>query len=250
MYPIFLLILSPALALAGFFLVRRFQLDGVFSAEKDFINVLSRVLGNIFGLFLAFCIIVGWGRFLEARRIVNNEVASLSILWRNAAPFPEEVRSRLQHLLTAYTRSVVEDEWPNMLAADQPSDLTQRRYQDIWDFYVGYSPETENQKVFYRRSVSKLNELGTNRRQRLLYCHTTFITPLVAFLFFGSTVMIGISYCFPIKRVWFHALLIAIMTMIVSGGFYLAFELQNPFSGGIVIPPLGFQDLLASFAQR
>ena len=250
MFPVLFLLLGPVVALGGFFLIRRLKLESIFSAEKDFINVVSRVLGSIFGLLLAFCIIVGWGRFLDARRIVNSEVTSLSILWRNAAIFPEPVRQRLHHLLVAYTKSVLEDEWPIMVAENQPSDLTQRHYEGIWDLYVNYIPETENQQVFYRRSISKLNELANDRRQRLLYCHPTFILPLVAFLVFGSAVMVGISYCFPVSNVRFHALLIAILTILVSGGFFLAFEMQNPFSGAVIIQPDGFQDLLISFTQR
>ena len=137
-----------------------------------------------------------------------------------------------------------------MVAEDRPNDLTQRRYEEIWDLYVHYVPETENQKVFYRRSISKLNELANDRRQRLMYCHPTFIIPLVAFLVFGSAVMIGISYCFPVSNVRFHALVIVILTILVSGGFFLAVEMQNPFSWAVIIQPDGFHDLLVSFGQR
>jgi hypothetical protein len=170
-------------------------------------------------------------------------------MWRSADVFPGEVRDRLHHILTAYTQSVIEDEWPAM-AQDQESRLTQQRYLELWAFYTSYTPETESQKLFYSQSVSKLNEMGVNRRLRHLYCQTTFIAPVVIFLLFGGMVMVGISYCFPVRNVHFHVLVIAILTVIISFGIYLAYELQNPFSGYIVIGPEAFQDLLTSFAQR
>jgi hypothetical protein len=241
---------SPFLALLGFFCIHRFKLEQVFASEKDFINIISRILGGIFGLFLAFCIVMGWGRYLEARRIVNQEITALSNLSRDTAPFPEDMRRSVHHVLTSYVRSVVEEEWPSMVRESQPGKITESRYQAIWSLYAAFTPENEKQKIFYQSSVNKLNELSTSRRQRLMYCRTAFITPLVAFLFFGCVVMIGISYCFAVHNAWLHALLIVVLAIIVCGGFYLAYELQDPFSGTIVISPEGFKDLLVSLEQR
>ena len=249
MHPVLLLFISLAVALGMFFFLRHFQLEGIFSTEFNFINVVARIVGTIFGLFLAFTIILGWGRFTEARRTVFTEVTCLSLMWEDAAVFPQDVRDRLHHLLTAYARSVIQDEWPAM-GEDQASPLTNKRYQELWDHYSAYTPETESQKIFYRQSISKLNELGASRRLRLLFCQTTFIMPLVIFLFFGGAVMIGLSYCFPIKSLWFHVWLIAVVTLIIISSMFLAYEMQNPFSGYIVILPDAFQDLLTDFSQR
>ncbi|MHB8067400.1 MAG: bestrophin-like domain [Desulfobaccales bacterium] len=249
MHPLPLLIISLTVALGVFFLVRIFRLEELFISEFNFINVVARIVGTIFGLFLAFTVILGWGRYTEARRNVFTEVASLSALWRNAAVFPPDARDRLHQQLVAYTKSVIQDEWPAM-DQDQASPVTQQHYQKIWDFYSSFAPETENQKIFYRQSIRKLNALGENRRFRLLFCQTTFIFPLVVFLFFGGMVMVGLSYCFPIKSLWFHVLLITMVTLIIISSIYLAYELQNPFSGYIVLQPDPFQDLLADFSQR
>jgi len=199
MNPLLLFSLSLVLALGVFFLLRRFRLEELFIAEFNFINVTARIVGTIFGLFLAFTIILGWGRFTDARRTVFTEVTCLSLLERNAAVFPPEVREQLHQHLTEYTRSVIQDEWPAMNNEDQASARTSQSYEKIWDLYASYTPETENQKVFYRRSIGKLNELGASRRLRLLFCQTTFIMPLVYFLCFGGMVMVGLSYCFPIS---------------------------------------------------
>lgn len=249
MHPLPLLIISLAVALGVFFIVRFFRLEDLFTKEFNFINVVARIVGTIFGLFLAFTIILGWGRYTEARRTVFTEVTCLSSMWRNAAVLPPDVRDRLHHLLTAYTKSMIQDEWPAM-DQDQASPVTQKHYQKIWDFYSSCTPETESQKVFYRQSIRKLNELGASRRLRLLFCQTTFIMPLVVFLFFGGAVMVGLSYCFPVKSLCFHMLLIAVVTLIIIFSIFLAYELQNPFSGYIVLQPDPFQELLADFGQR
>jgi hypothetical protein len=249
MHPLLLFLLSLVVALGVFFLLRRFQLAEIFSAEFNFINVIARIVGTIFGLFLAFTIILGWGRFTEARRTVFTEVTCMSLMWRDAAVFPPEVRDRLHQQLVAYTKSVVQDEWPSM-GADQASSRTHQSYQELWDLYSAYTPATEKQKIFYRKSIDKLNELGASRRLRLLFCQTTFITPLAAFLVFGGMVMVGLSYCFPVKSLWFHVLLIAVVTLVITSSIFLAYEMQNPFSGSIVLQPDPFQELLADFSQR
>jgi len=249
MHPIPVLIISLALALGLFFIVRRLPLEEMFASEFNFLNVVARIVGTIFGLFLAFTVILGWGRFTEARRNVFTEVTCLSLLERNAAAFPTEVRERVHHLLHAYIQSTVLDVWPAM-AQDQGSPRTHQIYRDLWDFYTAFSPETEHQKIFHRRSIGKLNELGAARRLRLLYCQTTFITPVLIFLLFGGMVMVGIAYCFPVKNVWFHVLLITIVTVIIVFSIFLAYEMQNPFSGFITIEPDAFLELLADFSQR
>ncbi|RJR41710.1 MAG: DUF4239 domain-containing protein [Deltaproteobacteria bacterium] len=249
MHPIPVLIISLALALGVFFIVRRFPLGEMFASEFNFLNVVARIVGTIFGLFLAFTIILGWGRYTEARRTMFTEITCLSLIERNAAVFPPEARDRVSHLLHAYIQSVIKDEWPAM-AADQGSPRTQQLYRELWDFYTAFTPENEHQRLFHRRAVGKLNELGAARRLRLLYCQTTFITPVLIFLFFGGMVMVGISYCFPVKNVWFHVVLIAIVTIIIAFSIFLAYEMQNPFSGFVTIEPDAFQELLAEFGQR
>jgi hypothetical protein len=249
MHPLLILLLSLAGALGLFFILRRFQLEELFTKEFNFINVVARIVGTIFGLFLAFTIILGWGRYTEARRTVFTEVTCLSLMWRDAAVFPPDVGNRLRQNLTAYAQSVIQDEWPAMLS-DQPSSLTRQRYQELWDLYAAYTPATPQQRIFYRKSIDKLNELGASRRLRLLFCQTTFITPLVVFLLFGGAVMVGLSYCFPIKSLWFHVLLIGVVTVIIVGSIFLAYEMQNPFSGYILLEPDAFQELLADFSQR
>jgi hypothetical protein len=250
MLPLCLFVLSPFLALAGLFLIRSFKLDEEFTAGKDFFNVISRVLGGIFGLFLAFCIISGWGRFLEARRIVHQEITCLSSLSRDSAPFPEDMLRRVHQALAAYCKSVAEEEWPLMVQESKASKVTEGHYEALWGLYTDFSPENDKQKIFYQSSVAKLNELSINRRLRLLHGHTPFITPLVAFLFFGCVSVIGVSYCFPIRSLRLQSVMIVALSILVCGGFYLAYELQDPFSGTIVVSPEGFLDLLASLAQR
>lgn len=250
MNPLLLLFLSLVLALGVFLLLRRFRLEELFIAEFNFINVTARIVGTIFGLFLAFTIILGWGRFTDARRTVFTEVSCLNLLWRNAAVFTPDVRDSLRQQLSAYTKSVIQDEWPAMNNDDQASPLTRQSYQKLWDLYSSYTPENENQKVFFRQSINKLNELGASRRLRLLFCKTTFIMPLVVFLVFGGMVMVGLTYCFPIKSLLFHMLLIAVVTLIIISSIFLAYEMQNPFSGYIVLEPDAFQGLLTDFSQR
>ena len=249
MHPVPLLIISLAVTLGAFFLLRRFDLGETFASEFNFLNVVARIVGTIFGLFLAFTIILGWGRYTEARRTMFTEVTCLSAMWRDAAVFPPEVRERVRQQLTAYTKSVVQDEWPAM-DQDLASPVTQKHYQGLWDLYTSYNPETAQQRTFYRKSIDKLNELGASRRLRLLFCQTTFIVPLAVFLFFGGAVMVGISYCFPVKSLWFHVLLIGVVTLIIISSIFLSYEMQNPFSGFIVLQPDPFQELLADFSQR
>jgi len=45
-------------------------------------------------------------------------------------------------------------------------------------------------------------------------------------------------------------LLIGVVTLVIISSIFLSYEMQNPFSGYIVLQPDAFRDLLTDFTQR
>lgn len=73
-------------------LVRRCAPYPLLKENNELAGFTYAVFGLIYGVLLAFTIIVGWERFAETERVVMSEVTVLSELWRDIKAFSPEVR--------------------------------------------------------------------------------------------------------------------------------------------------------------
>ena len=66
----------------------------------------------------------------------------------------------------------------------------------------------------------------------------------------GGAVTLAFTFLFGTKHVWAHALVTALLAVLISFSLFLVFSLQYPFSGDVSVKPEAFQDLLRSFEER
>src|SRR3954454_7190410 len=69
------------------------------------------VVAAVFGLLLAFVIIIGYQNFLDADANVDREADALASIVRDSAAFPEPGGSNVRSSVGTYVHSVVTDEW-------------------------------------------------------------------------------------------------------------------------------------------
>jgi Protein of unknown function (DUF4239) len=72
------------------------------------------VVAALFGLLLAFVIIIAYENFLETSADVSREADSLASLVRDSAAFAEPEGDRVREAVGTCARAVVEQEWPRM----------------------------------------------------------------------------------------------------------------------------------------
>ncbi len=247
---ILIAILSVGVALLGLYIFKRLGLRMSLRQNNSVTGSIYPVMGGIYGIFLAFTIIIAWSQFLDAKRSVYQEVTHLSELWRDAQVFPEPVQKRIETQLIAYAEAVVHTEWKSIGLAGQPSPEAQNAYRDLWQCYYDFKPETPQQETFYQISLTQLNEVGKHRRQRIMESRSKLPGPLWVFLLFGGVVTVVFTYFFGARHLWVHATIIALLAWLIAFGLFLILSLQYPFTGDISIKPLPFQELVHSFKHR
>ena len=72
------------------------------------------VVAALFGLLLAFVIVIAYQNFLEADANVSREADSLASIVRDSQAFPEPGGENVRRAVATYVRAVVDDEWPQM----------------------------------------------------------------------------------------------------------------------------------------
>jgi len=234
----------------GVFIVRRIRSYKLLRENNEFAGITYPVVGLVYGVFLAFTIIIAWEKFSEAEHSAIYEVTHLSELWRNAQVFSEEQRDRIQDKLYNYVSSVKDKEWISMAVEGAENKVTQNAYEDIWKCYYSYEPQTSGQEAFFSESISHLNEVGRYRRQRIMFSSYELPAILWVFVITGGVITISLNYLLGIKSGWSQAIISGLIAALIAFSIFLIFSLQHPFTGDVNISNAPFESLLESFDER
>ena len=245
-----ILVLCVVLPWLAVRLVRKIWPHPAFKENNELVGFTYAVYGLIYGVLLAFTIIVAWERFAETERLVLHEATLLSELWRDSQAFPPAVSAPIHKDLIAYTQSVVQDEWPAMAALGRAHPTTQQAYERLWGHTYRLQPETKNQEAYLTEFLARMNELSAARRQRILFSRMEVHSILWLVLLIGAVPTVTYTLLFANKHAWVQVMIVGFILLIVLMGLLVTLSLQYPFSGDVSIRPDAFQELLESFHQR
>jgi hypothetical protein len=231
-------------------LVRRIWPHPAFKENNELVGFTYSVYGLIYGVLLAFTIVVAWQRFAEAERLVMHEATLLSELWRDSIVARPAVRDNVQKNLIAYAQSVVNDEWPAMAACGQAHPQTEEIYERLWALTYHFQPETKIQDAYLDQFLARMNELSGVRRQRILHSRMEVHSVLGLVLLIGGLPTVAYTLLFSNKHAWVQVVIMASVMSIVMLGLLVTLSLQYPFSGDVSIEPEAFRQLLGSFKKR
>lgn len=222
----------------------------VFKENNELVGFTYAVYGLIYGVLLAFTIVVAWQRFSDTEQLVMQETTQLSDLWRDSLAFPPAFRDNIHTDLIAYAQSVVDDEWPAMALLGRASPHTEAAYERLWSLTYHLKPETPNQQAYLGQFLDRMNELSATRRLRILHSTMEVNTVLWLVLWIGAVPTVAYTLLFSNRHAWVQILITGSIMMIVMLGLLVTLSLQYPFSGKVSIRPDAFGELLDSFRQR
>jgi hypothetical protein len=243
-------VLSTVVSWLAVRLVRRIWPHPSFKENHDLVGFTYSVYGLIYGVFLAFIIIVGWQRFAETEQIIMHESTVLSDVWRDSLAFPPAFRDNIHKDLIEYTQSVVDDEWPAMAARGQTHSNTQAVYERLWALTYHLKPETKIQEAYLTEFLARMNELGSARRLRILHSRMEINGVLWVVLLIGAAPTLAYPLLFSSKHAWVQVAIMGSIMVLVMLGLLVTASLQYPFTGEVGIEPAAFHELLDSFHQR
>ena len=156
-----------SLAIGGMLLVRRSVTLSTLENHNQVAGYIYGVVGVVYAVLLAFIVIVVWQQHTQVQIHVEREANQLGDLYRNTRVFPEEIRTRLQNQIRAYSRIVVEKEWPAM-TKDETSPDAWVAINQLWRAYQQVEARNDHERLWYAKSIDQLERLGDYRRLRLL----------------------------------------------------------------------------------
>ena len=117
--PIWLLLIAVIAAIVGLVLLLVWLIRRLVPAVREGFDaeVSSQMLGVVaalFGLLLAFIVVIAYQNYGDTQSNVSNEADALAAIVRDSGAFPQPDRARVRGAVGAYVRAVVDDEWPRM----------------------------------------------------------------------------------------------------------------------------------------
>jgi hypothetical protein len=229
--------------------VRRIWPHPSFKDNHELVGFTYAVYGLIYGVLLAFTIVVAWQRFAETEQLVMHEATLLSELWRDAVVARPFMRDDIEKNLIAYAQSVIDDEWPAM-AHGRAHPQTERLYARLWALTYHFEPSTKLQEAYMGEFLARMNELSAARRLRILHSRMGIHAVLWLVLVIGAVPTVAYPLLFSSKHAWVQAAITGSIMVIVTLGLLVALSLQTPFSGEVSIAPDAFREVLESFRNR
>lgn len=214
--------------------------------SQDAVSVMFSAVGVLYTVLLAFLVVLVWEQFNVAQERTEEEATKISNLLRDGNAFPRPVREEIQGRLITYTRSVIDDEWKTM-AQGEPSQDTSRAYRRVWEGYYDFQPRTEQEQRFYDESIGRLNDLGADRRLRLISSEASIPSIMWIMLIIGGVITIGYLYLFTIPEALLQGVMIGSVAGLLAFILFLILALDHPFAGDVKVTPDAYRDIVTSF---
>lgn len=230
------------LAIGGMLLVRRSVTLSTLESHNQVAGYIYSVVGVVYAVLLAFIAIVVWQKHTEVQSQVEQEANQLGDLYRNAQVFPEEVRTRLQNQIRAYSRIVVEKEWPAMVKGETSPDAWAAINQ-LWRVYQQVEARNDHERLWYAKSLDQLDQLGDYRRLRLLSNRAAVPGLMWVVLLVTGIITIGFSFFFGTQNSSAQALMTAALSATIGFVLFLIWALNHPFVGLVRVGPAPFYQL-------
>ena len=239
------IVVVGGLAVGGLLLSRHFITKRLrFSREiNDAVNYFGTAIAALYSVLLGLIAVASWTNFLSISRLVSREEATIGVLYRDLAAYPELMCTDMRHLLCGYTTFIVDEAWPAQQRGKSLADKA-RRLSGIQRQMLAYNPPNNGQMAAHMEALHKFNEVLDLRRQRLDHINDSLPGVLWIVVLTGGALTIMVSYFFWIEDGCFHVLLLSMLSLFIALMVFLIAALDYAFRGQVSISADSYRTIL------
>jgi len=222
---------SAAAAVLGLLVVHPIVPHRLRSVHNDVSGFILATVGVVYAVLLAFIAVAGWQDFDQADRLVQTEANLVGDLYRNTAALPDPVAQNLRHYLFVYAETVVQDEWPALMAGREEAaagwQLLDRFHLELVQLHT----QDLGTASLHAGMVRTLNELYDARRGRFHAATADLPSILWWNLLAGAVILMLLTYLFGVPHVVMHAAMVGLLGAAIGLVLALIVLLDHPFQG-------------------
>jgi hypothetical protein len=199
-------------------------------------GLLSALIG-VYAVAAGLTAVAVWSNLVDAGSDVSREAAAIAVLYHDLGGYPPPVRQQGRRALIAYTKYVINVEWPLHQKGELPRD-TLRIIDKAQQALVSFEPVSEGQKILQAQVLRSYNQLLQAHWQRLQAVRDTALPAelWIVVILLGA---IAISSCFLLRVDSFtmHATVTLLVAAPIALVLYFIAVSDHPFQGGINVSP-------------
>lgn len=206
-------------------------------------GLLSALIG-VYAVAAGLTAVAVWGNLGEAAADVNREAIAISVLYHDLGGYPQPVQNQTKSALIAYTKYVIDDEWPLHQKGELPKD-TLRVIEEAQRAILTFEPVTEGQKIVQASVLQAYNHLLAAHLQRIEAVRRTAL-PVELWVVVVLLGGIATSSCFLLRLGSFemHATVTLFVASPIALVLYFIAVTDHPFRGGVSLSSEPYQAVL------
>lgn len=229
-------------------LVHRIPATAGLSGNNEVAGQVFTIVAGLHAVLLAFVLISLFDGVTTAQNDAQREANNLVAVTWAADALPGEVGTKVREVTSAYSDTVVRQEWPQMSDSGTVDGRTGWQQLDQLRDTIAKAQTTpddtwqENRKA---AATDQLWEVYQARQARLDAADGGGVSTVVWFaLIIGSVMVMGLIYLHGGPKVLSRALISGTLAAAITLLLFAIYQLQNPFSGGAAVGPDAFSAVL------
>lgn len=236
---LFVLAVFAGLSVLGLYMVRVLVPLKKLKENHEVAGFTFGVLGAFYGLLLAFVIVAVWERYDRANEKVQNEAMALTSLYRLSKGFSEPAAGEMQRAVRAYTKHLIEVEWPEMANNKRVDDSM--GVLGLWQIVANYKAEDPRRVMLVDKSFDTLAMIAADLSLRYLYARENLPSVVWVVIYAGLVITIGFSYFFGLEAFKSQALMCAVFSSLLGLTLLAILELAHPYQGAVTVSAAPFK---------
>ncbi|MFG2639036.1 hypothetical protein ACGFX8_35990 [Streptomyces sp. NPDC048362] len=238
-------LLISAAGAAGF---RKLRRGRDVSPSNETVALVLGIYGAIYGVLLAFVVVIAWDDLSTAEGRVDAESASLASIVRDAEFFPAGVRDSISRDMKGYLKNVINVEWVEMGQGKVPS-ASNPYLEDILATLKDYRPSNAREVADYESIRTDLTSAISDRRDRIGYSGEQLPPLLQYFILGGAVSVVLLACCYTPRGRLDQVVLLTSVSVLLAASLLIVLGLNHPFAGDIsVSPDAYYRGVLSQYA--
>jgi hypothetical protein len=223
---------------------RRFGSEEVGEKNLGAGGSVFSIVAGLHAVLAAFILISLFDAANGAEEQVQKEANALVAVDWSSDSLPEPAKSRVDQLIREYVSTVVDDEWPRMREGEEVGNQGWSTLNQLRDTISTAAPDGGWQEDRKAEAANQLWEVYQARQERLDAADNG-VNPVVWLaLLIGTGLSLLFPYLFRGPTLTSQMLITITLSSTLVLLLFAIHQLQNPFSGGVLIPPDAFSSAL------
>jgi hypothetical protein len=221
---------SVLVALLVQWLVRRSVPLSVLEAHHTVAGHMMALVGGMFGILVAFAVVVVWEQYDRAREGAAAEANAAADLYRFVRTLPSPAGEPIAGRVEDYLRVLLVDEWPR---SDQTvgSPRVQRALDDVWWELTRFVPADDRTRNLHLVALGSLEQLTDHRRERLVHAEHEMPDVLWSVLVVGAVLTVAYANLFGLRYRGSQAAMVGSLAGIIALVLFTVWLLDHPYRG-------------------